>query len=93
MLLASKSARAGIVFILLTTGISGPRAGLRSLREQTSAKKCQRSRIGTMSRRCRKLDLSLLQAEVHLAPFIEVDLQHPFFSAGKLARHRAGLVI
>ena len=41
MFLASKAVWAGIVFILLTTGISEPRRR-RSLREPT-AKKCQRS--------------------------------------------------
>ena len=35
----------------------------------------------------------LLQAEVHLAVFIEVDPQHVFLPAGKLARHRGGPVI
>jgi hypothetical protein len=54
MLLAGKAACAGIAFILLATGISGPRpTPLAS--GPTAAKKCQRSRIGTMSRRCSKL--------------------------------------
>jgi hypothetical protein len=36
---------------------------------------------------------SLLQAQVHLAVLIEVDPQHVFLPAGKLARHRGGLVM
>ena len=54
MFLASTAAWAGSLFTLLTMRISD-RALHRSLREPTSAKKCQQSGTGKIPRRCSKL--------------------------------------
>ncbi len=51
MILASKAAWAGIVFLLLTRGSQG-HTRRYSLRETISAKRCPRSPIGTTSSRC-----------------------------------------
>ena len=47
MLLASKAACAGIIFVVLATG-SPNHSRRRSLRDPVSAKKCQGLRIQTM---------------------------------------------